>query len=359
MKKPVYIIAEAGVNHNGNFELAKSLIEVASSAGADAVKFQTFKASKLANKNLTKAKYQEDNTSTTNETQFEMLKKLELDIVNYHELKKLSDSLGIDFLSTAFDEDSLNFLVDLGVNKLKIPSGEITNLPFIWKIAKSRKPLIVSTGMCSISDVELALATIYHSHNSISEPKSLDEIWNMWSLKNEDMNFNESINLLHCTSQYPAPLKEINLKCIDTLHQAFNLPVGYSDHTDGIEVSIAAVARGASIIEKHFTLDKELEGPDHKASLDPIELSSMIASIRNIEDALGSSIKNIQPCELNTRSAVRQQVIAAKEIKRGTTFLREDLSTKRCGSGLDPHFIWTLVGTQAKKDFQIGDIIEL
>lgn len=359
MRSPVYIIAEAGVNHNGDFELAKSLIEIASNAGADAVKFQTFDASKLANKNLSKAKYQETNTKNSNETQYDMLKKLELDLKRYAELKIFSDSLGIDFLSTAFDEDSLNFLLNLGVKKLKIPSGEVSNLPFIWKIARSNKPLIVSTGMCNISDVEMAIATIFHSHHSKSEPTSLDEIWDVWSKRAEGLEFNHEVSILHCTSQYPASLSEINLRCINTLKQTFGLPVGYSDHSDGIEVSLAAVAMGASVIEKHFTLDKSFEGPDHKASLNPIELTEMISGIRNIEEALGSSIKNVQPSELNTKLVVRQQVIAAKSIKKGTKFSRKDLSTRRSGSGLPPHFIWTIVGTEAKNDFKAGDLIEL
>lgn len=359
MKDSVYIIAEAGVNHNGDFDLAKSLIKIASDSGADAVKFQTFVASKLASKDISKATYQEHNSEIDNESQYEMLKKLELDKSEFKELKLYSDSLEIDFLSTPFDKESFDFLYNLNIKKIKIPSGEITNLPFIWNIAKSMKPLIISTGMSNLSDIKLALATVLHSYNMKSEPNNLDEIWEAWSKNKTNKILAEKVSILHCTSQYPAPLNEINLNCIDTLFREFGIPVGYSDHSEGIDVSLAAVAKGATIIEKHFTTDKNLEGPDHRASLEPDELIKMISGIRKIEKALGNKIKEIQPSEKNTLSVARQQVIAARDIQVGTIFSKEDLTTKRCGKGLPPHFIWELIGTKAKNEFKCGDLIEL
>ncbi len=353
----VYIIAEAGVNHNGDIEIAKSLVNVAKKSGADAVKFQTFDTSKLVKKDISKADYQSKNTKDSKETQYDMLKKLELKKSEFKELKAYCDKCAIDFLSTPFDLDSLDFLVDLNVKKIKIPSGEISNLPFIWKIAKKDKPIIMSTGMSDLSEIENAVATIFHSQNNDKEPSSMDEILEICK-KEISYTLNSNLSLLHCTSQYPAPLDELNLNCIEMLSEKFGLNVGYSDHSDGIEVSLAAVAKGAKIIEKHFTLDKNLQGPDHKASLEPNELKNMIDGIRKIERALGNNIKRVQNSELDTQTAARQQLIASKPIKKGDIFKSDDFSTRRCGTGIAPFVKWELIGKPSNHDYEEGDLIK-
>ena len=355
--KDVYIIAEAGVNHNGDIEIAKSLIDVAYKSGANAIKFQTFDTSKLVEKGTSKAKYQSKNTQNNKETQYDMLKKLELSKAEFKELKNYCDKCGIDFLSTPFDLDSLDFLVDLNVKKIKIPSGEISNLPFIWKVAKKNKPIIMSTGMSDLSEVQNAVATIIHSQNNKVEPSSMKEILEIYEI-DKKYKLKNSLFLLHCTSQYPAPLDEINLNCIEMLRDKFDVNVGYSDHSDGIEVSLAAVAKGAKIIEKHFTLDKKLDGPDHKASLEPNELKNMVTGIRKIEKALGSNIKKVQKCEVDTQTVARQQLIAARDIKKGDILKNDDFSTKRCGAGIPPFFKWELIGKVSDYDYEKGDLIK-
>ena len=264
----VYIIAEAGVNHNGQRDLAFALVDAAAEAGADAVKFQTFDAARLASKSAPKAAYQKQSTDAA-ESQLAMLKKLELPREWHADLQAHATQKGIEFLSTAFDSDSLAFLVDLGMPLFKIPSGELTNGPLLWQFARTGKPLVLSTGMATLSEVEQGLAIVAHALSAEAEPSSIDDVWRSWSRADWRARLNGHVTLLHCTSQYPTPFAEVNLRGMDTLAQAFGLSVGYSDHTEGILIPVAAVARGAKIIEKHFTLDRSLPGPDHKASLNP------------------------------------------------------------------------------------------
>jgi N-acetylneuraminate synthase len=357
MNKPVYIIAEAGVNHNGDRDMAIALIDVAANAGADAVKFQTFDADKLAAKSAPKAAYQKQHTGAA-ESQHAMLKKLELPRAWHHDLQAHAKKRGIDFLSTAFDEDSLAFLTTLDIPLLKIPSGELTNSPLLWRFAHTGKPLILSTGMATLDEVADALAVIGHGIHFDTEPRALQDALDYWPREDCRRAVAARVSLLHCTSQYPAPLEAINLRAMDTLAQAFGLPVGYSDHTQGTLIAVAAVARGATIIEKHFTLDNTLPGPDHKASLEPAELKHMVTQIRDLEKALGDGEKAPQPCELDTRTAARQQVVAACDITAGAILERKDLTTARCGHGLAPHTLWKLVGTPAAKSYHAGEPIE-
>jgi N-acetylneuraminate synthase len=350
----VYIIAEAGVNHNGRLDLALALVDAAADAGADAVKFQTFKAEKLASSSAPKAGYQKANTETT-ETQVEMLKKLELPREWHVELHAHAKSRGIQFLSTAFDTGSLDFLTTMDLPLYKIPSGELTNGPLLWRFARTGKPLILSTGMATLAEVEGALAIVAHGLIHPEEPSSVEEIWKNWSKPESRQALAGRISLLHCTSQYPTPPEEVNLRAMDTLATSFGLPVGYSDHTEGWLIPVAAVARGARIIEKHFTLDRTLPGPDHKASLEPTELKQMIANIRALELAMGSGNKVPQPGEWDTRRAARQQVIAARDISAGAIIAREDLATARCGHGIEANQLWDLIGTRARRDLSAGE----
>lgn len=352
----VYVIAEAGVNHNGQRDLAFSLVDAAASSGADAVKFQTFDAEKLASKKARKAAYQMERTDAA-ETQLEMLKKLELPREWHAPLQAHARQRGLEFLSTAFDEGSLAFLVALGVPMLKIPSGELTNGPLLWRSAHTRIPLIVSTGMATLGEVEQGLAVIAHALTASCEPASMDEVWQLWSDRTARRALVGHVTLLHCTSQYPTPVGEVNLRAMDTLAEAFGLPVGYSDHTEGILVPTAAVARGAVLVEKHFTLDRSLPGPDHRASLEPAELTTMVAHIRAVEQMLGVRDKVPQPSEWDTRRAARQQVVAARSIAAGAVFAREDLTTRRSSQGLPPTALWGLVGQRAARAYEAEDVI--
>ncbi|MDY0744259.1 N-acetylneuraminate synthase [Paucibacter sp. R3-3] len=353
---PVYVIAEAGVNHNGDLALARELVDRAADAGADAVKFQTFDAKKLASRTAPKAGYQKQTTEAA-ESQLDMLRKLELPREWHYELRERALSRGIQFLSTAFDPDSLDFLESLGMPFYKVPSGEITNGPLLWKFARQRKPLVVSTGMATLSEVEQALAVIVHAFNVDEEPRHVDEVWQGWSRAEWRRSLQGRVTLLHCTSQYPTPMHEVNLIAMDTLRHAFGLPVGYSDHTEGVLIPVAAVARGAVLIEKHFTLDRTMLGPDHRASLEPDELSRMIREIRAIALALGDGVKSPQASEWDTRKAARQQVVVTRDLSAGDTFARADLSTARSGQGLPPTALWGLVGTVAVRDYQGGDTV--
>lgn len=350
----VLIIAEAGVNHNGQRDLAFALVDAAADAGADAVKFQTFDAKKLASKSAPKAAYQERTTDAA-ESQLAMLEKLELSREWHVELQAHARARGIEFLSTAFDSSSLEFLVDLGIPTFKIPSGELTNGPLLWQFARVGKPLIVSTGMATLSEVEQGLAIIAHAFNNAAEPRSLDEVWTGWSRRDCRASLHGRVTLLHCTSQYPTPFAEVNLRAMDTLASAFGLPVGYSDHTEGILIPIAAVARGARVIEKHFTLDRALPGPDHQASLVPDELRQMVSDIRALELAFGDGDKAPQPSEWNTRSAARQLVVAARDIVAGTVLAREDLTTARTQRGMPATALWGLVGQTASRAYACGE----
>lgn len=331
--KRVVIIAEAGVNHNGNLELAKSMVDCAKDAGADCIKFQTFKSENLASKDAVKAEYQKEHTDS-NESQLEMLKKLELPFCAFVEIKHYCDEKGIEFLSTAFDLESIDFLNSLGQKRWKIPSGEITNLPYLIKIANTRKPIILSTGMSTLEEVKAAVNVL--SKNGASK-----------------------ITLLHCTTEYPAPYEDVNLNAMKTLHNELSLPIGYSDHTEGIEISIAAVAMGATVIEKHFTLDRNMNGPDHKASLEPQQLKLMIQSIRNIEKALGSCVKMPSYSERKNIEIARKSIRASKNIDKGELLTEENLTSKRPGNGLSPMKWYDVIGKIANKDYKTDELIEL
>lgn len=353
--KHVYVIAEAGVNHNGQLELARQLVDAAAAAGADAVKFQTFDATKLATKAAPKASYQQQ-TTDAQESQLEMLRKLELPHAWHQELRERARERGIQFLSTAFDAGSLAFLETLDMPFYKVPSGEITNGPLLWQFARQRRPLVVSTGMATLSEVEQALAVIAHAFNAHSEPASIADVWKGWSRPGWRASLQGRVTLLHCTSQYPTPMHEVNLLAMDTL-KAFGLPVGYSDHTEGILIPVAAVARGATVIEKHFTLDRGMPGPDHKASLEPAQLTLMVAQIRALAKAFGDGAKCPQDSEWNTRQAARQHVVAARAIASGTVITRNDLTTARSGGGRPATDLWDLVGQSATQNYRAGEAI--
>lgn len=331
----VFIIAEAGVNHNGSIELAKKLIDVASDAGADAVKFQTFKADKLLIKKTQKAEYQKKST-VSNESQYEMIKKLELDELDHKILIGHCKKNNIKFLSSPFDHESIDMLYKLDMDIFKIPSGEITNLPYLRHVGSLRKEIILSTGMSDLSDIENALNVLIKSGTN----------------KNE-------ITLLHATSEYPCPIDEVNLLAMDTLKAKFAVKVGYSDHTEGVDISIAAVSRGACIIEKHFTLDRELEGPDHKASLEPNDFKLMVQSIRHIEQALGDGIKRPTKSEVRNMLVARKSIVASRDIKLGEILSLDNISVKRPGVGISPMKWDDVIGKPAKKFFSVDEMIEI
>lgn len=351
----VYVIAEAGVNHNGELELARRLVDCAAEAGVNAVKFQTFDAKKLATSAAPKASYQLRTTDAA-ESQLEMLSKLELPREWHWELRERARSRGIEFLSTAFDTGSLTFLEELDMPFYKVPSGELTNGPLLWQFARQGRPLVVSTGMATMSEVEQALAMIAHAFNAKAEPADVSDVWRGWSDPAWRASLQGRVTLLHCTSQYPTPMQECNLRAMDTL-RAFGLPVGYSDHTEGILIPVAAVARGATFIEKHFTLDRTMPGPDHKVSLEPAELGQMVSQIRDLQLALGDGVKCPQPSEWNTRQAARQHVVAAHDIAAGTVLSRDDLTTARSGDGLPATALWELIGVAAAKAYAAGEPI--
>lgn len=353
----VYIIAEAGVNHNGQRDLAFALVDAAARAGADAVKFQTFDAEKLASRTAQKAAYQKKRTDAA-ESQLDMLKKLELPRAWHAELQAHARASGIEFISTAFDLGSLAFLDQLGIPFFKVPSGELTNGPLLWQFARTGKPLVLSTGMATLAEVEFGLAVVAHALHADAEPAGMDEVWRGWGQAAQRARLVGHVSLLHCTSQYPTPFHEVNLRAMDTLADAFGLEVGYSDHTQGILIPIAAVARGARIIEKHFTLDRSLPGPDHVASLEPEELSRMVSDIRALQAAFGDGAKAPQPSEWDARQAGRQQVVAARDIAAGASLTRNDLTTARSGAGRPASALWDLVGTAAARAYAAGQVIE-
>lgn len=330
-----FIIAEAGVNHNGDIKLAKRLINIASMAGADAVKFQTFKSESLVKRDAKKADYQIENTKNS-ESQYEMLKKLELDVKTHKELIEYCNKKKIMFLSTPFDLESIKLLSELGLEIFKIPSGEITNFPLIREIAKLNKKVILSTGMSKLSEIEEALEVL----TTYGTAKS-------------------NITVLHCNTDYPTKFEDVNLKAMLTIKEAFKVDVGYSDHTLGIEVPISAVALGANIIEKHFTLDRDMEGPDHKASLTPIELKEMVKSIRNIELALGDGIKKPTTSESKNIEVARKSIVAKTFIKKDEVFSEENLTTKRPANGINPMRWNEVIGKCAKRDFNEDELIEV
>jgi N-acetylneuraminate synthase len=352
----VIIIAEAGVNHNGNDELAFQLVDAAVEAGADVVKFQTFKAESLVTKSAIKAEYQQQ--SSASESQFQMLKRLELSydmhlkLIEYCSLKK------IQFLSTAFDLDSLDFLVNkLALKTLKIPSGEITNGPLLLAHAKTNCDLLISTGMATIEEIEEALGVIAFGMLRYTTPPSRAAFMSAYSSIEGQRIIKKKVTLLHCTSGYPAPLEDINLKAMNTMAQIFGLDIGYSDHSEGIIVPISAVALGAKIIEKHFTLDNTLPGPDHKASLEPHILKEMVVAIRSVETALGDSVKCPRPSELSNRDVSRKSIVAASNITKGEIFTKENITIKRPGTGKCPMAYWDVLGSKCEYEYQIDDII--
>lgn len=332
-QKHVMIIAEAGVNHNGDFETALKLVDAAVEAGVDYVKFQTFKSDKLTAKSAPKANYQKETTDSS-ESQQDMLKKLELTQDMFMRLKDYCSEKAIGFMSTPFELDSLEFLLNLGVDSIKLSSGDITNYPLLRAIGLSGKPVIISTGMCDIAEVEEAVAVLKD-------------------------NGAEDIAILHCNTQYPTPFADVNLKAMDTLRERFGGIIGYSDHTEGIEAPIAAVAMGAEVIEKHFTLDKNMPGPDHKASLNPEELKRMVRAIRNIEMAIGTGIKQPSPSEKENIAIARKSIVAACDIKAGEIFSEENLTSKRPGSGISPMMWEALIGRPAKSDYNADDLINV
>lgn len=329
------IIAEAGVNHNGDIQLAKQLIDEAADAGADLVKFQTFSATRQVTRSAKKADYQKQTTDGS-ESQQAMLQRLELTEVMHHELIAHCASRQIGFFSTGFDIQSVDLLVRLGQEHFKIPSGEITNLPYLRHIGQLGKKNILSTGMATLGEIEDAIEVL----ELAGTPRSM-------------------LTVLHCTTEYPTPMAEVNLRAMQSLHAAFGVAIGYSDHTQGIEVAIAAVAMGASIIEKHFTLDRKLPGPDHQASLEPAELKAMVAAIRNIEVALGDGIKRLTPSEARNKSVARKSLVASRPIKVGEIFTLENLATKRPGIGISPMRLDEILGKKALRDFSDDELIEL
>ncbi len=331
--KHVYIIAEAGVNHNGSMDLAKQLVDAAVNAGADAVKFQTFKASKLVSKRAQKAEYQKQTTEAS-ESQLDMIKKLELDEAAHHELMAYCRAQNIEFLSTPFDHDSIELLHGMGLSTFKIPSGEITNLPYLRHIGRLDKKIVLSTGMGTLGEVEAAINVLVEAGTT-----------------------RNNITVLHANTEYPTPFCDVNLRAMQTLGRAFDLPHGYSDHTPGIEVPIAAVALGARVIEKHFTLNRNMEGPDHKASLEPHELSAMVASIRHIEQALGSPIKQPSPSEAKNKPIARKSLVANVAIKKGDVFTEDNLAIKRPGTGISPMRWDEIIGTVAQKDYAEDELL--
>jgi len=357
MSHKTYIIAEAGVNHNGSIENAKALIDVASKAGADAVKFQTFKTENVISVSAPKADYQVEQTGAE-ESQYEMVKKLEFDAAAHVTLVDYANTVGIQFLSTAFDEDSLVLLTrnfDLPV--LKIPSGEINNAPFLVKIAQTKKPIILSTGMATLGEIETALSILAFGYVSTGLDPSWESFQSAYASLNGQMALKKYVTILHCTTEYPAPLEEVNLRVMDSIAAAFSLPVGYSDHTQGITIPVAAVARGATMIEKHFTLDRNMEGPDHKASLEPDELTNMVCAIREVEKSLGQSVKIPTLSEQKNKTIARKSLVAKKAIKTGELFSEDNLTCKRPGNGISPLHFWDLLGKKCQQDYQADDLI--
>lgn len=328
----VLIIAEAGVNHNGSLYNAKKLVDAAKAAGVDIVKFQTFDVDSMTSKNADMAEYQKENIGMV-KSQKDMLLELTLSKDEFRNLSEYCTEQNIKFLSTPFDIESIHFLNELGCDIWKIPSGEITNYPYLVEIAKTGKPIILSTGMCELAEIEAALNLL--KENGAGE-----------------------VSLLHCTTEYPTPYEDVNLKAMQTLKDKFGLRVGYSDHTKGVEVPIAAVAMGAIIIEKHFTLDKNMEGPDHKASLEPHELKQMVDSIRNIEKAMGDGIKKPAASEIKNIAIARKSIVAKKTISTGQIFTEENITTKRPGNGISPMKWNDVLGTKAKRDFAEDELIE-
>ena len=334
MEKRTLIIAEAGVNHNGSIDLAKQLIDIAADSGADIVKFQTFNAKRLVTHDAQKADYQ-NQTTDSEESQYEMLSRLELSYDMHSELIEYCKKRNIDFFSTGFDIESVDLLDKLGQDHFKIPSGEITNLLYLRHIGSMCKTIIISTGMATMGEIEAAIDVLEQA----GTPRTM-------------------ITVLHCTTEYPTPMAEVNLRAIQSISKAFGVESGYSDHTKGIEVAIAAVAMGASVIEKHFTIDRSLPGPDHQASLEPNELRNMVDAIRNIEVALGDGIKRLTQSEVRNKPIIRKSLVASQKIMKGEAFSEQNVTTKRPGTGISPMHFDEIVGCKAPRDFMADELIE-
>lgn len=355
--KRIFIIAEAGVNHNGSLKLAKELIDAASEAGADAVKFQTFKAEELASRTAPKARYQKI-TTNVRESQLAMLKRLEISAEMHQEIIRHCRKKGICFLSSIFDLPSLEFLIEkFKLDLIKIPSGEITNGPLLLKVAELGIPIILSTGMSTLREIENALGVLAFGYSGYRGRISLASFRKAFRSHSGRIHLRRKVTLLHCTTDYPAPFTDVNLRAMATLSEKFGLRVGYSDHTTGITVSIAAAALGATVVEKHFTLNRSLPGPDHKASLEPDDLKAMVTAIRQVEQALGSKQKKPTRTEIECRDIVRKSLVAAQDIHKGEYFSEVNLTSKRPGSGLSPMRYWNLLGRRAKKNYKAGILI--
>jgi N-acetylneuraminate synthase len=355
MSNRVFVIAEAGVNHNGSLDLAVKLVEAAADAGADAVKFQTFKAENLVTRLAQKADYQASNTGTSG-SQFEMLRELELKQEDYVELKRACDARGIEFMSTPFDEDSLQMLVDIGVMRLKLSSGEITNAPLLHRASRTGLPIILSTGMASLGEVKTALSVLVHGVSEDSSEPCMKAFERAFCLHPDCLV--GKVTLLHCTTDYPCSLGDANLRAMDTLSDAFNLPVGLSDHTEGAVAALAAVARGALVLEKHLTLDRSLTGPDHLASMNPDEFSRLVQGVRNVELVLGSATKTPVSAELKNIDVVRKSLVASTPIRQGDIFTEGNVTAKRPGSGVSPLFFWDVLGKVAPRDYKRDEILD-
>lgn len=357
-KSPVYIIAEAGVNHNGSIEMARQLIDVAAAAGANAVKFQTFNSEEIVSLHAPKAEYQKRTTADTG-SQLEMLKGLELDEQAHAVLIDHCRSKKINFLSTPFDLKSIDLLANkFDLPCLKIASGEITNGPLLLRAAMTRKDIILSTGMSSVGEIEEALSVLAFGYTGEERNASVISFHKAFQSEEGQRALGEHVKLLHCTSEYPAPVEEVNLAVLETLQLAFGLPVGLSDHTSGIAIPIAAAALGAKVIEKHFTLDKTLPGPDHKASIDPHELKEMVKCIRQVELAIGSSLKTPTRSERKNRDIARKSIVAAREIKKGEKFTSDNIAFKRPGTGVSPMHYWDLLKETSDKDYSKDELIK-
>ncbi|WDU80203.1 N-acetylneuraminate synthase [Lysinibacillus sp. G01H] len=351
-----YIIAEAGVNHNGSLELALKLVEEAAKAGADAVKFQTFKSENVISKKAEKADYQKSTTDIS-ETQLEMVKKLELSYEEFVIIAEHCIKNNIIFLSTGFDNESLDFLNEvLDIPWIKIPSGEVTNAPLILKAAQTHKNILLSTGMCTIEDIHNTMSIIYYGYTRNSTPANFEEVKRIYETENKDI-LKEKVTILQCTTEYPTPIEDLNLKSIQFLSDTFGTKVGLSDHSEGIIAPSIAVALGATVIEKHFTLDKNMEGPDHKASITPSELRQLVEMIRYTEKALGCNDKNVAFSEKNNIRIARKSLVAANDIKESEIFTEHNLAIKRPAEGITPLLYWDLIGREAKKNYGKDDLI--
>lgn len=358
MTDSIYIIAEAGVNHNGSLAQAKELVDVAATAGADAVKFQTFTAETLVSSSLSKAEYQIAATGSQ-ESQYQMIKRLELSVEAHETLAAHCRERGIEFLSTPFDLDSLGLLVhQFNLSRLKISSGDIGNGPLLLAAARTGKPVILSTGMSSLGEVELALGVLAFGYSGNVGVPSMATFREAYGSVECRRRMQQKVTLLHCTTEYPAPLPDVNLRAMNTLSHAFGTSVGYSDHTQGITIPVAAAALGATIIEKHFTLSRDLPGPDHQASLEPSELEWMVKAIRQVELALGSATKYPAAIELKNMFVARKVIVAAENIQKGELFTEKNITAKRAGEGTSPLYHWDVIGKIADRDYQQNDRVE-